>query len=247
MPRSVLITGASSGIGEALAREYARRGWRIAIVARRRALLDALATDLEQAGSPQVAVFVLDVLDAPAIAPCLELAERELGGLDLVIANAGVAESFAAGESRIEAMQRMIGINLTGACATIDAAVAIFRRRGHRGQVVGITSMARYRGLPRLGVYSATKAGLHRYLQATRMEHASAGIRVTELAPGYIDTPMNRDIPSRPCVVDATRAATDMADLIERGVDCATVPRWPWTILGRVMQVLPAALLRRLT
>ncbi len=247
MPRSVLITGASSGIGEALAREYATRGWRIALVARRQAMLDTLATELRSLGAPEVITAELDLLDTAAIAPCLERASAALGGLDLVIANAGVAHSFAAGQGKIAEMQQMIGVNLTGACATIDAAVADFRRRAHAGQVVGITSMARYRGLPRLGIYSATKAGLHRYLQATRMEHASAGIRVTELAPGYIDTPMNRDIPNRPFVVGAARAARDMADLIERGVDQATVPRWPWTLMGRVMQVLPAAIVSRLT
>jgi hypothetical protein len=79
------------------------------------------------------------------------------------------------------------------------------------------------------------------------MELEGTGIRVTELAPGYIDTPMNRDIPSRPFVVSAERAAREMADLIERGVAQAAVPRWPWTLLGRLMQVLPAALLRRMT
>jgi hypothetical protein len=247
MPRSVLITGASSGIGEALAREYARRGWQLALVARRQALLESLAAELSASGAARVLVLELDLLDTHAIAPCLEEADRELGGLDLVIANAGVAESFSAGEGQITRMQRMIGVNLTGACATIDAAVAIFRRRTHAGQVVGITSMARYRGLPRLGIYSATKAGLHRYLQATRMETAPAGIRVTELAPGYIDTPMNRDIPSRPFVVSAERAARDMVELIDRGVAQAAVPRWPWTLMGRLMQILPAAILRRLT
>ena len=247
MSRSVFITGASSGIGEALAREYAHRGCRIAVAARREDLLHTLAAELREAGAPQVLALTLDVLEPSSIAPCMERAERELGGLDLVIANAGVAESFRAGEADIDAMKRMIGVNLTGACATIDAAVALFRRRGTPGQVVGITSMARYRGLPRLGVYSATKAGLHRYLQATRLEHAGSGLRVTELAPGYIDTPMNRDMPSRPFVIDAGRAARQMATLIDRGVEEAAVPRWPWTLMGRVMQILPGAIVRRLT
>lgn len=247
MAPSVLITGASSGIGEALAREYARRGWKIAVAARRLDRLDTLAGELRSLGSPQVLVLALDVLDAPSVAPVVAAADRELGGLDLVIANAGVAESFRTGSGDVAAMQRIIGVNLTGACATIDAAIALFLRAGRPGQVVGITSMARYRGLPRLGVYSATKAGLHRYLQAARIEHAGAGIRVTELAPGYIDTPMNRDMPSRPFVIDAGRAAAAMADLIARGVAEATVPRWPWTVMGRLMQVLPAAIIRRLT
>lgn len=247
MTHSVLITGASSGIGEALAREYARRGWKIAITARRLALLDALAGELRSLGSPQVVVLALDLLDVSSVAPAVASADGELGGLDLVIANAGVAESFRAGSGDVAAIERIIGVNLTGACATIDAAIALFLRAGRPGQVVGITSMARYRGLPRLGVYSATKAGLHRYLQAARIEHAASGITVTELAPGYIDTPMNRGMPSRPFVIDAGRAAREMADLIARGVAEAAVPRWPWTLMGRLMQVLPAPLIRRLT
>ena len=151
MPKSVLITGASSGIGEALAREFARRGWKIAIAARRLALLETLTDELRALGSPRVAALALDVLDVPAIAPAVESADRELDGLDLVIANAGVAESFRAGAGELAALQRVIGVNLTGACATIDAAIALFLRRGRGGQVVGITSMARYRGLPQIG------------------------------------------------------------------------------------------------
>ena len=247
MTQAVLITGASSGIGEALAREYARRGWKIALAARRAPALAEFRAELRSLGSPEVIALGMDVRDSATIAPALEEADAALGGLDLVIANAGVAHMFAAGTGQIEQMREMIEVNLIGACATVDAAVAIFLRRGRGGHVVGISSMARYRGLARLGIYSATKAGLHRYLQATRMEHAGAGITVTELAPGYIDTPMNRANTSRPFVVGADVAARVMADLIERRVACATVPRWPWMVLGRLMQVLPVPILRRLT
>jgi len=166
-----------------------------------------------------------------------------LGGLDLVIANAGVASTFLSGQGRVDKIVEMIEVDLAGACLTLDAALALMLPRG-RGQLVGITSVARYRGLPTLGVYSACKEGLHRYLQALRMETERKGISVTELAPGYIDTPMNNEMASRPFLIDPERGARLMADLIERRVAYATVPQWPWRLLGRLMQVLPASLLR---
>lgn len=244
MSQSILITGASSGIGEALAREYARRGARLALAARRLPELDALATELRATGSPRVVTRALDVSDFSSIAPVIESMAAELGGLDVVIANAGVAHVVRTGEGRLAEIRQTLDVNLTGACLTIDAAVALFRRSGG-GQVVGVTSVARYRGLPRFAVYSASKAGLHTYLQAVRLECRNARITVTELAPGYIDTPMNRGADSRPFVVDAQTGARIMAELITRRVEYATVPQWPWRLLGRVMQVLPESLVRR--
>jgi hypothetical protein len=246
MTANVLITGASSGIGEALAREYARRGFGLALLARRVATLEALRPELERLGAKRVVVRALDVKDGAAVAPALEACAAELGRLDVVIANAGVGHSFRSGEGNVDLLRETIDVDLTGACLTVDAAVGLFRRQGG-GQVVGITSVARYRALPRLAVYSAAKEGLHRYLQGVRLECGGEGITVTELAPGYIDTPMNRDIRSRPFLIDAETGARLMADMIERRVDCSTVPRWPWTLLGRLLQVLPRAILRRVT
>lgn len=246
MSANILITGASSGIGEALAREYARRGFGLALLARRAANLETLRPELERLGAKRVVVRALDVKDATAIAPALEACATELGRIDVVIANAGVGHTFRSGEGRIDLIRETIDVDLTGACLTADAAIALFRRQGG-GQLVGITSVARYRGLPRLAVYSACKEGLHRYLQGVRMECAHEGITVTELAPGYIDTPMNRDTASRPFLIDVDTGARLMADMIERRVSYSTVPRWPWTLLGRLMQVLPTALLRRMT
>ena len=245
MNANILITGASSGIGAALAREYARRGYGLALLARRADVLESMRPELERLGATRVTVRALDVRNADAIAPALEECATELGRLDIIVANAGVAHSFRVGEGQTEMLRETVEVDLSGACLTVDAAIALFSRQGG-GQVVAITSVARYRGLPGLAIYSACKEGLHRYLQAVRMECCDRNITVTELCPGYIDTPMNSDIASRPFLIDTATAARQMADMIGNRVAYATVPRWPWTLLGRLMQILPASLLRRM-
>ena len=242
MNKSILITGASSGIGEALAREMARRGYRLALLARRFEKLEELRGELLRVCAQKVAPGQRDVREAAAIEPALQACAEELDGLDIVVANSGVAHTCRIGEGTLEQLLETIEVDLSGACATVDAAVRHFRARGH-GQVVGITSVARYRGLPRFGAYSAAKEGLHRYLQALRLESYHEPITVTEIAPGYIDTPMNRGAASRPFVIDVEQGARLMADRIERGVTYATVPALPWRLLGRLMQILPARLL----
>jgi hypothetical protein len=242
MSKSILITGASSGIGEALAREFARRGYRLALLARRVAVLQALEPELRAAGAPQVVVHGLDVRDTAAIEPALCACAQMLGGLDIVVANAGIAHAVAVGRGTVGQLEETFAVDLTGACATIDAAVRHFRARGG-GQLVGITSVARYRGLPKFGAYSAAKEGLHRYLQALRIESWHERITVTEIAPGFIDTPMNRGNPSRPFLIDVEKGARLMADLIERRVGYATVPALPWRVLGPLMKILPGRLL----
>jgi len=242
MSRALLITGASSGIGEALAREFARRGYRLALLARRVPVLQELEPALRALGSPQVVVHALDVSKADEIEPALLACAEALGGLDIVIANAGIAHRAAVGRGTLGQLQETFAVDLTGACATVDAAMRHFRARG-QGQVVGITSVARYRGLPYFGAYSAAKEGLHRYLQALRVESIHESITVTELAPGFIDTPLNRGNPSRPFLIDAETGARLMADLIERGVGYATVPAMPWRLLGPLLKLVPARLM----
>jgi len=128
---------------------------------------------------------------------------------------------------------------------TVDAAVALFRRQDGGGQVVGISSMAGVRGLPGSAAYSAAKAGLTVYLEAVRAETYAEPITVTTIAPGYIDTPINRDMKSRPFLIDVEKGAKITADLIERKVAYATVPRFPWTIIKPVLRVAPTAWLVR--
>ena len=242
MARSIFITGASSGIGGALALEFARRGYSVAIAARRTERLEALATQLTAAGAAAVLPLALDVTDFAAIDAALERAASEFGRLDVVVANAGVGWSLPAGRGRFEQVRQTIDTDLTAAVATIEFALPRLRAQGG-GQIVAITSVAGSRGMPCMGAYSAAKAGLHRYVQAVRAEVAHEPITVTELAPGYIDTDMNRNARSRPFVIPLERGATMMARMIERGVGHRYVPVWPWTLLVPLLKLVPVRLI----
>src|SRR5690606_39716485 len=111
------------------------------------------------------------------------------------------------------------------------------------GQLVAITSVAGSRGMPFMGAYSAAKAGLHRYVQALRAEVKHEPIVVTELAPGYIDTDMNRGVKSRPFVIPLEKGGAILARMIERGVGHRYVPVWPWAIVVPLVKLLPTRML----
>ena len=242
MARTIFITGASSGLGEALAVEFARRGYAVAIAARRLERREALAVRLSEAGAAAVLPLALDVTDYPAIDAALERAVREFGRLDVVVANAGVGYSLRAGGGRFEQVRATIDTDLTAAIATVEFALPRLRAQGG-GQIVGITSVAGSRGLPFMGAYSAAKAGLHRYLQAVRAEVGDEPIVITELAPGYIDTDMNRNATSRPFVIPLERGGAILARMIERRVGHRYVPVWPWALLVPIVRLLPTRLL----
>ncbi len=244
--KTVFITGASSGIGRALAIEFARRGHDLFLTARRLDALERVRTDTATADpARRVEVRRLDVTDAGDVASALAEGAEKLGRIDIVVANAGIGNSGRVGEGNVERARLIVETDLIGAIATTDAAVALFRRQGGSGQVVGVSSVAGVRGLPGSASYSASKAGLTVYLESVRAETSGEPITVTTLAPGYIDTPINQDVKSRPFLIDAERGARIMADLIERGVGYATVPRFPWTVLAPLMRVLPTSLLVR--
>ena len=242
MARSIFITGASSGLGEALAVEFARRGYALALAARRLERLEALAARARDLGAAAVLVLPLDVTDYAAIDAALERAAHEFGRLDVVVVNAGVGYSLPAGRGRWEQVRRTIDTDLTAAIATIEFALPRLRAQGG-GQIVGITSVAGARGLPFMGAYSAAKAGLHRYLQAVRAEVRHEPITITELAPGYIDTDLNRSAKSRPFVIPLERGGALLARLIERKVGHRYVPMLPWALLVPLMKLVPTAVL----
>jgi NAD(P)-dependent dehydrogenase (short-subunit alcohol dehydrogenase family) len=241
-PRSVVITGASSGIGQALARHYLARGATIAAFARRGELLQSLAAEFPE----RVHCYTLDVRDAPAIQRAASDFMARVGVPDIVIANAGVSRGtlteFVEDE---EVFQSVMDINVLGMVKTFQPFLAAMRAAG-RGTLVGIASVAGLRGLPGSGAYSASKAAAISYMESLRVELHGSGVKAVTLCPGYIRTPMT-DINTYPMpfMLEADDAARRMARVIARGTSLAVVP-WQMGLVGWLLKRLPNWLYDRL-
>lgn len=246
MSRSILITGASSGIGKALSFVLAEKGYALALASREADLLEQLRKDLIAAHNPP-AVYVrsLDVTDYDDVFAAVREMGEALGRLDIVFANAGVGLGERVGRGDFEKAQRTIEVNLIGAMATVDAAVEYFLKQGH-GHIVGTSSVAAFRGIPRSSAYCASKAGLAIYLEAVRAELFKKHIDVTVLYPGYIDTPFNNKLKNRPFLISVEKGAAIIARLIEQKVKSSTVPVYPWNIVGRLMKILPTGVIAKM-
>lgn len=243
MARRVLITGATRGLGLGMARHFAARGYALALTGRKQAELDQLQSEL--AGDEPVITRVLEITDYDSIGPCIRDCAAELGGLDIVVANAGVAFSAPAGEGNFDRVRQTIDVNVTGAIATCEAAIELFREQG-QGQLVGITSVAKVRGSKGQGAYCCSKAALSVYLESVRCDTFDEPIVVTELAPGFIDTDLNKDMPKRPFLVSAEKGTGVMVDLIEKQVEVSFVPPWPWKLVATALRRLPVKALKDL-
>jgi short-subunit dehydrogenase len=213
-PSSVLITGASGGLGAALARCYAGPGRTLVLHGRDQARLRELAAECAGRGAV-VRVEVLDLRDTAAILPWLQTLTAELP-LDLVIVNAGVTSSAARGE--IEPWERtreLLAVNLDAALATVAGVLPHMRRRG-AGQIALIGSLSAYYGLPVTPAYCASKAALKAYGEALRGRLAADGVAVNVVLPGFVESPMSAAFPGpRPCMLTPERAAR----IIRRGLE----------------------------
>jgi short-subunit dehydrogenase len=246
--RNILITGASSGLGEGMAREFARMGRNLALCARRTDRLEALRDDLvaRHAGI-DVRVRRLDVDDPTQVFQVFRDFSTELGALDRVIVNAGVALSRRIGTGHFERNLRTVQTNFIGALAQCEAAVEIFRRQ-NQGHLLTVASMSAMRGLPRsLTTYAASKAGLTVLSEGIRAELLGTPIRVTNVFPGYIRTEMTAAAGRLPFEVDQETGARAMVSAIEREPVSAYVPHWPWALIGFAMRNLPLSLVARMT
>ena len=238
----VFITGASSGIGHALARHYLECGAIVAVCARRRELLQVLATEF----SEQVHCYTLDVRDASAMQQAADHFMAQVGVPDIVIANAGVSRGtlteFVEDE---DVFQNVMDINVLGMVKTFQPFL-VAMREAKRGTFVGIASVAGLRGLPGSGAYSASKAAAISYLESLRVELHGSGVKVVTLCPGYIRTPMT-DVNTYPMpfILDAKVAARRMARRIACGSSMAVVP-WQMGVVGWVLKRLPNWLYDRL-
>jgi short-subunit dehydrogenase len=245
MNKTAFITGASSGIGAALAHELASRGYSLGLMARRSDMLETLATELRQKAGARVEIATLDVCEQASVPLVIAELSQRMGGFDIMIANAGITGARKAGDGDIGADRRIIETNLLGAISTIDAAVAQFKQQGH-GHVVGISSASAYRGIPGSGAYSASKAALSNYLGALRVELLKRQIKVTVIHPGFVATDIAPGMEKYPFVATPEKVAKEMADAIERGVKNAIVPRFPWAGILPVLKFVPDNLLRKI-
>ena len=246
MPRSVMITGASSGIGAALAYELAARGHDLALCARRLDKLETLRTKIRQHHpATRVEIQALDVTHYDQVAAVLSRLAGSLDGLDAVVVNAGIGLGEKIGKGQFEKCRRTVETNLLGAMATVDAAVEHFLASG-RGHIVGISSIMAFRGLPRNAAYTASKAGLASYLQALRPYLRRKGIDITIFYPGFIDTPLNDMLPHRPFLISAEKGARLMADRMARKVKAAMIPSWPWVLVKWLLRVAPDRVIARM-
>ena len=231
----VFITGASSGIGAALARHYGRQGAVLGLLARRGGPLQELADEL----GGKHRVYVADVADAAAVADAARNFLAEVGVPDLVIANAGISVGTLTQEAGDhDAIERVFQVNVFGLINSLAPFVTAMNAAG-RGTLAGVASVAGIRGLPGAGAYSASKAAVIAYLESLRVELHGSGVQVVTVAPGYIDTPMTavNDYPM-PFMLPVDVAARRIARVIAAGRSYAVVP-WQMAIVAKVLRLLP--------
>ncbi len=234
-PLRVVITGASGGLGEALARHYLEKGAVVAAMARRAELLQGLAVQFPN----QVHVYALDVRDGRALHDAAQDFMARAGIPDIVIANAGVSIGTLTRHAEdLDVFQTVMDINVLGMVKTFQPFVEAMREAGG-GRLVGIASVAGFRGLSGSGAYSASKAAAISYLESLRVELHGSGVKVVTACPGYIKTPMT-DVNRYPMpfILPVHVAARRIARVIERGSSFAVVP-WQMALVGRVLKLLP--------
>ena len=237
-----IITGASSGIGAALARELSKRGWSLALLARRGDLLDQLVKELK---TPAVALPA-DVTDLEAVRGAVKRGAEELGGeFDLAVANAGISVPTWSTKFNVADAERILRVNVLGMFYLFDAVIPSMLERG-AGRFAGVASIAGLRGLPSASVYSASKAAMQSFLEASRVELQQRGVGVTIINPGWVRTPIIEKYKGAvPFIVEADRAARVIADGLERGAREIEFP-WQLSLIMRTMRHVPNALYDRM-
>ena len=245
---SILITGASSGLGAEMARQFAALGYDLALCARRTDRLAELATQIATAHPDRrVLVKALDVTDHDAVFRVFEEFRDELGGLDKVVVNAGLGKGQPLGTGRFDANRETAETNVIGALAQTEAAAAIFRAQ-NAGQLVMVSSFSALRGMPKnITTYAATKAAVAHLAEGFRADVHGTPIKVTVLYPGYIVSEMSGTSAKTPLVSSTEKGVRAMVEAIEKEKKSARVPAWPWGPLGIVIKHVPVGVLRRMS
>lgn len=240
----VFLTGASSGIGEGLAIALAKRGAVLGLAARRRELLDDLAERCKAAGGT-ARVFAVDVTDEHAVANAAEEMRAEFGRIDVLIANAGIGGNDEETRNYLpRSVRQVIEVNLLGAVNAVHAVVAHMVERGE-GQIVAISSLAGFRGLPKSAAYSASKAGMTAFFESVRLDVTHKGIDVTIIQPGFIRTPLTSGRANKmPFLMELDDAIPLFIEAIEKRKKFAAFP-WQLATIVRAGKFMPAWLYDR--
>ena len=240
-----MITGASSGIGRGLAKELAARGAKVGLVARRIEALRELQNQIESSGGQALAIQG-DVRDGASMLAVGNQVSTELGPIDVLIANAGVGTSTDGSEVSGEEVASVISVNVIGAANSVSAVLPEMVKRG-KGQLVAISSLAAYRGLPKSAAYCASKAAVSAFFESLRLDLAPRGIDVTIIHPGFIKTPLTagRDA-QMPFLMELDAAVKKIATAIERRKKSYAFP-WQLATIVRAGMIMPVWMYDRIS
>lgn len=240
----VFITGASSGIGQALAASFSDAGYRLALVARRTGEIESWAK-ARQLSADRYQVYSADVAQTDSIVAAGAACIAQQGLPDVVIANAGISVGIdTAQREDLDVLAQTFATNNVGLAATFHPFVEAMRKRGS-GRLVGIASVAAIRGLPGHGAYCASKAGVVAYCESLRGELHNSGVKVVTLCPGYIDTPLTQgNRYGMPFLMKAEDFAAQALRAIEAGTSYRVIP-WQMGVVAKIMRMLPNAVLDR--
>jgi short-subunit dehydrogenase len=243
--QKILITGASSGLGAQLARDFAAMGRDLALCARRTERLEAIRDELATTSpGSTVTVHQLDVRDHDQVFEVVEAARKEHGGLDRVVVNAGIGMGQPIGTGRFDANLQTAQTNFVAALAQCEAAMNVFREQGY-GHLVVVSSVSAVRGLPRNATtYAATKAGISALAEGIRAEVLGTPIVVTTLQPGFIRSELTEGNHT-PLIVSTEKGVAAMVAAIEKEKATAYVPGWPWAALAPLLRHVPLRLIGR--
>jgi len=241
--RRVFVTGAGSGLGAGLVGHYGSEGAELGLVGRREALLRERQAECEAHGA-RVQVYAGDVADSDFMQRSADHFLHEAGGVDLVVANAGIAIANRVREGEVHEVARLINVNFVGVTNTLLPFVPAMIEQG-RGTLCAMSSFTAHRGMPGRTAYGASKAGVTAFTDGLRMELHGTGVHAMALHPGFVDTPLTRDNPEMIFLIDLEHAVRSMASAIDRDARNHTFP-WQMNLLKEVVKRAPESLIRRL-
>ena len=240
-----IVVGASSGIGEALAKKLAAEGASVALVARRKDELERVAAEIAKLGKGQAHVFPHDVTHFDEVPELFERIVGQLGGLDCLVYASGVMPAIDEGEYSFAKDRQMVEVNLLGGMAWLNPAAARFEAQ-HAGTLVGISSVAGERGRRGNPAYCTSKAAFSTYLEGLRNRLSRYGVNVVTVKPGFVDTAMTRGRPGLFWLISPEQAAKSSLSLARRGSSAQGFVPWRWGLVMGIIRALPSFVFRKL-